>query len=182
MRALLLVLALSLAVASCGSTVPAPDAPSPIVGRVENGGFVLEVMLPRQQFSTTDAIPVQTTLTWTGAAPRGELWGSGSGPVSFLLTELGPPRRAMGGGMTLDCTSTEFARGVPTPVPFAKGGGWDETDPNKDFYRAWYADPILRLPAGRWQLTIRAEGMLAPCDLDAPRFDATIGPIELDIR
>lgn len=182
MRAILLVLALSLSVASCGSDGLAPEAPSPVVAQVENAGFILEVTLPRQQFGTSDAIPIQTTLTWTGAAPKGQLWGSGSGPVSFLLTEVGPPRRAMGGAMTLDCTSTDFPRGVATPVPFAKSGGWDDTDPNTDFYRAWFADPILRLPAGRWQLTVRAEGFLAPCDLHAPTFEAAIGPIELEIR
>jgi hypothetical protein len=41
--------------------------------------------------------------------------------------------------------------------------------------------PALHLPAGRWRVVVGAEGMLAPCDANAPQLKVSI-PIELTIR
>ena len=149
--------------AGCDVSSGPSEAPGPIGVRAENQGFVLQVVLPSAGFASTDAIPVTTTLTWSGPAAKATIWGSGSGPVEFLIAEVGGGRRTMGGAMTADCRPSSYARGVPVDVPLVKSGGYTGDDPNAAFYQAWYADPVLRLPAGRWQLRVTAIGFLAPC-------------------
>lgn len=171
-----------LVAAACDAGPSSTDEPAAIGGRVVANGFVLEVRLPTQTFAPTDAIPVTTTLTWTGAPGGGRIWGSGSGPVSFTFTEVGGARRMMGGAMTADCAMKEFAPGVVTSIPLGKSGGWTGEDPNAAFYEAWFRDPVLHLPTGQWQLRVSVGGFLAPCELGAKTIEATVGPIDLVIR
>ncbi len=177
-----LLFAAGVVAAGCDASPDPVDAPVPIGIRAENQGFLLQVSLPSQAFASADAIPVTTTLTWTGPAARASIWGSGSGPVEFLITEVGGGRRSMGGAMTADCRPSSYPRGVPVDVPLVKSGGYSGDDPNAAFYQAWYADPVLRLPAGRWQLRVTAIGFLAPCAAGAPELDLATAPIELLIR
>lgn len=177
-----LALASLLIVAVSGCDLGATDEPTAIGGRTTAAGFVLEVRLPSQTFAAIDAIPVATTLTWTGQPGEGRIWGSGSGPVTFAIEEVGGGRRMMGGAMTADCRMTDFPAGVPTEIPFRKSGGWPAEDPNADFYTAWFKDPVLHLPAGRWKLTVSAGGFLAPCEQGARALQASVGPIEILVR
>ncbi|HUQ79232.1 MAG TPA: hypothetical protein VM427_10240 [Patescibacteria group bacterium] len=171
-----------LVAAACDAGPSSTDQPVAVGGRVVAEGFVLEVRLPSQTFATTDAIPVRTTLTWTGAPGGGRIWGSGSGPVSFTFNELGGAGRTMGGAMTADCGMKEFPAGVPTEITVAKSGGWTGEDPNAAFYQAWYKDPALHLPAGRWQMRVSVGGFLAPCEMGARTIEASVGPIDLLVR
>lgn len=171
-----------LVVASCDTGPSSTDEPAAIGGRVVAEGFVLEVRLPTRTFAPTDAIPVTTTLTWTGGPDRGRIWGSGGGPVSFTFTEVGGARRMMGGVMTADCKMKEFAPGVATVIPLGKSASWTDEDPNAAFYQAWFREPVLRLPTGRWQLRVSVGGLLAPCELGAKTIEAAVGPIDLVIR
>ena len=72
---------------------------------------------------------------------------------------------------TADCAQHDYTRGVPVPVPFRKSGGFSEDDPNADFYRVYFADPVLRLPSGRWRIGASAGGFLVPCEMDAPMVE-----------
>ena len=183
-RLLPLALAALLAVAVSGCDVGSTtsDEPMAIGGRATAAGFVLEVRLPSQTVAAIDAIPVATTLTWTGAPGQGRIWGSGSGPVTFAIEEVGGGRRTMGGAMTADCAMRDFPAGVPTEIPFRKSGGWTGEDPNADFYAAWFKDPLLHLPAGRWKLTVSVGGYLAPCERGARAIEAAVGPFEILVR
>lgn len=171
-----------LVAAACDTGPSATDGPIAIGGRVAAEGFVLEVRLPAQTYAPTDAIPVTTTLTWTGAPGGGRIWGSGSGPVSFTFTEVGGARRMMGGAMTADCGMKEFGQGVATVIPIGKSVGWTGEDPNAAFYQAWFKDPVLHLPTGHWQMAVSVGGYLAPCELGARTIEAALGPIDIVIR
>jgi hypothetical protein len=182
LRAALALVLVGLAAVACGAGTGPSDEPHLVGCRVEQAGWVLEVVLPSDRYAPTDAIPVQTTVTWTGAPGRGSIWGSGSGPVSFLFLEIGGAGRTMNGAMTSDCAQRDFAAGEPVTIPLGKSGGWTAEDPNAAFYQAWYRDPLLHLPSGHWQLRVSLDGMLAPCDANAARLDATVGPIDLLIE
>ena len=185
-RATFLLAVTFLAVACGGTPAPSGDPPTtdpPVFGiRGADHEFVLTVALPRLQWLSAEQIPVATTLTWTGAAPKQEIWGSGSGHVSFLFRELGGAGRTMGGGGTDDCRPTSYVRGQPVAIPVAKSGGFDGEDPNAAFYQQWYREPGLRLPAGRWQLIVGANGFLVPCEAGALELKLTLAPLELEIR
>jgi hypothetical protein len=156
----------ALFVVACSSE-PSPD-PSPPTAVAEGKGFVLMMAVPTDHFGEGQAIDVRTTLTWTGPAPRATIWGSGMGPVGFLYEELTGRKRTVGGVMTADCAQHLYDRGVVTPIPIGKSVGWSEDDPDAPFLREFARDPLLHLPAGRWRISADLDGLLAPCDADAP--------------
>jgi hypothetical protein len=171
------------ALVGCGSPQSISSGePAAVGGRVEANGFVLDVHLPASTFASGDAIPITTTFTWVGPAPAATIWGSGMGPVTFGFSEVGGQRRAMGGVMTADCSPKEFQRGVPVAIPLMKSGAYDGNDPQADFYRAFFADPLLHLPPGQWQLRVSAGGYLKPCDMAAPTVELNVPVIALEVR
>lgn len=178
------IIAIAVAGVSVACSSQESDTPgaSPISVRAEAKGFVLEVSVPGGPLSSSDEIRLPTRLTWMGAAPNASIWGSGMGPVSFVLTEVGGRRRTMGGVMSADCSQREFARGVAADVPFQKAGAYSENDPDAAFYRDYYADPSLHLPVGDWQLQVSASGYLAMCEANAPALELALRPIILAIR
>jgi hypothetical protein len=153
-------------VVACSSE-PSPDASPPTVV-AQDKGFVLVMAVPTDHFAEGQAIDVRTSLTWTGPAPNATIWGSGMGPVGFLYEELTGRHRTLGGVMTADCAQHLYDRGVVTSIPLRKNVGWSEDDPDAAFFREFARDPLLRLPAGRWRISAQVDGLLAPCDADAP--------------
>jgi hypothetical protein len=181
LRALLVPVAL-MALAGCDAMNPsAAETPQPIVLRSAANGFVLETTLPRLTWRSDEAIQVATTLTYAGPDARTSVWGSGSGVVEFQLQEL-TGNRSVGAPMTADCHQWDYVRNVPLSIPYPKGAGWSEDDPNALFYKAYTADPLLHLPPGRWRITIDTVGSLLPCDRNAPSLGLKLPPIELEVR
>jgi hypothetical protein len=126
-------------------------------------------------------IPVSTTFTWTGADPQKTVWTFGGGPVVFTMRQLDGPLQ-MDGTHTADCTRKTFARGAAAQIPFQKAGAWDEADPNAAFYRQFFSDPLLRLPAGRWELRVGVDAELAECTQNGASLDLNLPPIVLAVR
>jgi hypothetical protein len=85
----------------------------------------------------------------------------------------------MGGAQDAVCDHKSYDRGVATPIPFAKSGGFTDDDPNAPFYRQFYGDPRLILPPGRWRLSITSDGFLGDCQAGAPTLDLALPPIDL---
>lgn len=170
--------------AACGSGQPGSLLPaSPPITRVGDAqGFSLHVTLPASTFAAGEVIPISTTVTWNGPADSARIFGSGMGPVAFLVAEVGGAGRTMGGVMTADCAVKAYSRGVPVAIPLQKSGAYQENDPQAEFYRAWNADPALRLPAGRWQVAVSLSGYLLPCDQDAPALEIKLAPIDLLVQ
>jgi hypothetical protein len=81
-------------------------------------------------------------------------------PIGFRIEEVGG-ERLMGGGMDLPCLRTELAKSGSTVLPFGKAGSPD--DPTQGFDRAWYEDPVLRLPAGTWRIIAHLDVSLGDC-------------------
>jgi hypothetical protein len=83
------------------------------------------------------------------------------------------------GAATDDCRRYDVAaRTEPTPIKKAVGYSMD--DPNAAWYIGFASDPLLRLPAGRWELAAWTSFSVGECggewiDLRAP-ITITIGP------
>jgi hypothetical protein len=45
-----------------------------------------------------------------------------------------------------------------------KSGGFAAEDPDAAFYRTFFADPLVRLPAGTWEITAVADFSEGACD------------------
>lgn len=79
--------------------------------------------------------------------------GAGS-PISFILRQLDGSIETSGGQM-LHCGPFELRRGESLVEPFWKGG-FIGGGPDDAFYAAFFADPLLRLPPGRWEIAASA--------------------------
>lgn len=142
---------------------PPPPYPRPAIGiagvpassEVEGGGFRLTVWADQQAYAAGQAIKVRATLTYIGPRASVTVAAPASGIVTFSVAGYDPPIR-MSGGSTSNCSPYTFTRGVPQEVAFSKSGGFSADDPAASFYQAYYADPVLRLPASTWTITARA--------------------------
>lgn len=158
-------------VACAGETSPSsPAEDGPVSVTAADAGFRLTLESSGRTFVDGQPIEVRATLVYEGDAPEATVWGSGDGPVFFSLSQVDGPI-VIGSAASDDCTNRVFARGVPVPFPFVKSGGFSNDDPNAAFYRAFFADPQLRLPAGTWRIVGQATGYLAPCEMEAPTLD-----------
>ena len=135
------------------SPAPATESPSPLVGTetVTDDVFELTIATPRTTWSADEPIEVGATLTYIGDQPEMTVIGAGSGIVGFGIEQLDGPVD-MDPGWRLSAREYDFAQGDRIEVPFTKSGGFDPDGPMGDFWRAWFDDPELRLPAGSYRL------------------------------
>ena len=115
------------------------------------GPYRLTFQMPSTEWHTTDAISATATLEFTGTGSV-DYGSSGSGPFAFAFEEIGGSRQ-MGWSMTTDCLTQHLDAGAPISSGIIKTVSWTDPDPNADFYRSFYADPLVHLPAGDWKIT-----------------------------
>ena len=158
--------------ASATPLAPAPSEASgqPVLLEGRDAGFALSLRIGSDAVDAGAPLDVGATLTWEGAEPQASIWASGSGPVSFGIKQVDGDI-VLDAVQTADCAQHDYTRGVAVPVPFRKSGGFSDDDPNADFYRVYFADPVLRLPTGRWRIAAGAGGFLVPCEMDAPKVE-----------
>lgn len=152
--------------AGCGDPGVSPDS-RPLTSLAEGNGFMLTVTVPTNTYSPVDPIELEVTMTWQGAEPTKKVWGSAGGPLLFALKQLDGPIE-IGPASDAACAIHEFVRGVPQVSGYRKSGGYSDTDPNAAFYKAFFADPKLRLPVGLWRISVIVEGYLDECAQHAP--------------
>jgi hypothetical protein len=131
-----------------GDATPSPSAWEGVSASVRNGDFVLTLSSPRSMWSTKDAIEITATLTYDGHEPEVEI-GGGSGPVVFSLVQLEGGDAVLGGGQDLPCLRYQLEPEAPLVWPFQKAGGIADEPP---FDLAFFQDPELHLPPGRWEV------------------------------
>jgi hypothetical protein len=121
----------------------------------ELAGYRVTIATDRTVFRAADAVPITTTLTYVGPAVTSAWWGSGSGPIRFLVEQLDGPLRT-GGLMTADCGGPHpMPRGVASTIAFVKSGTLT------DMPAGWFDDPQIHLPPGLWRITAETAFELA---------------------
>jgi len=132
---------------SVDATVPA--------GENRDGLFSLRIEAGRARYAPNEPITILTTLRYIGDPERTTVTSSGAGLVAFRIEQLDGPIDA-GPARDEDCVRFEYGRGDVEPVAFEKSGGYSNSDPNADFWRAFFQEPKLRLPAGEYRITAEA--------------------------
>ena len=132
---------------------------APLGATAEDASFRLVLKTPQATYSPEETIEPVATVTYTGPRPTETLFHAAY-PIGFQIEEVGG-ERGMGGGMDQPCLRTELAKGEAATLPFAKAGSPD--DPRRGFDRAWYEDPVLRLPAGTWRIIAHLNVSLGDC-------------------
>jgi hypothetical protein len=143
------------------AATPTPSASpdGPVIGTAEDARFRLELTTPRAEYGPDDAIEPVASVTYLGPQAT-ETMFHGASPIGFRIEEVGG-ERLMGGGMDMPCLRTELAKSGSAVVPFGKAGSPD--DPKQGFDRAWYEDPVLRLPEGTWRVIAYFDVSLGDC-------------------
>jgi hypothetical protein len=181
-RSISLAIALALAVPAlaCGSPAPSPSpaeslpSAEPIEAHAGGpDGFELILRADKQAYAVDEPMTVGATLVYRGPRDSIDGFGSGSGPIMFTLEQLDGPIDT-GGAMNSDCARHTFVRDEVVSRPFQKSGGFSDDDPLAGFWRAFYADPQLRLPAGTWRITAATAFDLGDCGGQPVRHSASI--------
>lgn len=179
MRRLAFVAATMLAV-GCNSTAPpSPAATAPLaVARDASFELTVGLAVPVAGFKSGDPIPIDAAYQFLGPEPSlvaGSAYPSG---VYFSLEQLDGPLDQAGGVNDLMCLSTPLTQGVLVHVPFYKSGAYSASDPNAAFWDRYFADPMLRLPAGQWRITAHLDASLGlagvPCAGEAHTLAASV--------
>jgi hypothetical protein len=132
---------------------------NPVAATAEDASFRLTLTTPRVTYGLQEVIEPVATATYLGPRPTETLFHAAY-PIGFQIEEVGG-ERGMGGGMEQPCLRTELANGEAAVLPFAKAGSPD--DPRRGFDRAWYEDPVLRLPQGTWRIIAYFDVSLGDC-------------------
>src|SRR5664280_2668853 len=140
----------------CSATTPMPANPSqtaatPAQATDSQGQYQLVFEMPTTDWRTTDSITGLATLSLIGSGGV-DFGSSGGGPIGFGFDEVGGSRH-VGPVWTADCMYGRLESGQPKTSPITKSGGFTGEDPNVDFYRSFFADPLVHLPAGDWTIT-----------------------------
>ncbi len=151
-----------------GSPAPAGSSPSgspganePARAEAADGPFQLVFEVPAPTWRAGQPIDGRASLgITTGGA---EVGGSGSGLVGFEFREVGG-HRLVGPAWTADCRQYRLEAGAPLVTGIVKSGGFAGEDPDAAFYRSFFADPLVRLPAGTWEITAVADFIEGACD------------------
>lgn len=150
------------------------DAQHAVHALATDGPFRLDFTLSSSTYRTTDSIEGQATLSVTDGRNRA-LYGGG-GIIIFSYAEVGGTRH-MDGSRTLLCGRFTLQAAHPLTQVLTVSGGWDPADPNAAFYRVFFADPQIQLPAGTWEITALAtfsEGEALGCGSTKHDITATI--------
>jgi hypothetical protein len=159
-------LCVAIVVAACagppnGSSTPAAPSSSaaqgsayPVRAEASDGPFQLVFELPAATWQAGQPIDGRASLgIATGGADVG---GSGSGLVGFEFREVGGHLQ-VGPAWTSDCRQYHLDAGAPLVTEIVKSGGFAAEDPDAAFYRSFFADPLVRLPAGTWEIAAVAD-------------------------
>jgi hypothetical protein len=140
-----------------GDATPSPDGG--VRAETRNGDLVLALASPRREWTADEAIEVVATLTYTGDLPELDLHGGG-GPVVFGLSQISGGDAAMAGSQNQPCIQYPIGPDQPLVWPFAKSGSPDESGP---FDLAFFQDPVLNLPPGRWEVSVQLDYGIGEC-------------------
>ncbi|MDQ3448742.1 MAG: hypothetical protein M3432_06140 [Chloroflexota bacterium] len=153
------------------SAVAASPSPVAPVGEGSDALFALTIGADRGPYAADEPIDIATTLRYIGAEPT-TVTSSGAGLVAFGIEQLDGPVDA-GIGRDDDCARFDYPPGHAESVEFHKSGGYSNDDPMADFWRTFFADPELRLPAGEYRITARADYGARDCG-DPQSIEASI--------
>jgi hypothetical protein len=157
-------------VLGCGSAPSSPAGARPVAAEARDGSFVIQIAATQERYAAGEPIMVATRLTYLGPRSEIQVAHAGAGPVIVGLEQLDGPFDP-GGGSDASCRHSVLKAGVPVEAAYQKSGGYTGDDPLAAQYKAFFADPAVRLPAGTYRFT--AQVQLSEEDCGGVRHDLT---------
>jgi hypothetical protein len=162
-----LLAVLAMVLMGCAELLPIASAPA--VGEASDEAFLLVVRSPATRYASGQPTEVFAELVYQGPRNAETVYHAAS-PIGWQIVQLDGPAR-MDGAMAMPCIETEMRNGVVTRYPFQKGGSIEEGSP---FDEAWFGEPSLRLPAGRWRITATLMVSLGDCGGEGHTLETSI--------
>jgi hypothetical protein len=131
-----------------------------VEAQARNGDLILTLSSPKSVWTTEEAIEIVATLRYVGDQDQLDLRGGG-GPIQFSLWQLEGGDAVLGGGQSEPCRQYPVGPHSPLVFPFAKFGVVDDEPP---FDRAFFDEPRLLLPPGRWEARAWLQYGIGECD------------------
>ena len=151
------------AVVACGSPPPSGSSlNAPVVAKARDAQFEVLITADRERYAPGQPINIATRLTYGGPQPQIGITHGGAGPILVSLEQLDGPFDP-GGGSDASCGGSVLNLGVPVDTAYQKSGGWSGEDPMAGQYRAFFADPLVRLPVGTYRFTAVADFYEGEC-------------------
>jgi hypothetical protein len=133
--------------------------------------FVLTLTAGRPIYRSTESIEMTASIEYVGSAAGIDISYLGQ-PVIFGVFEVDGGRQmvpAVGQG----CQRRTLGRGQPVAVDFHKS----EVAPfegGEAFDAAWYVEPTLHLPRGRWQIVAQSVALQPDCETLLHQLETSI--------
>ncbi len=135
---------------------PSPSFEPSLQDEARDDLFALSIETDRAQVVADEPVAITTTLRYVGAVKDETATVSGGGDLVAFGVEQLDGAIDTGPGWRLSCSFYELRPDEVLDIPFAKSGGFDADGPMADFWRTWFADPVLRLPEGHYVITAYA--------------------------
>ena len=150
---------------------PSPTSDPAPLSEGSDALFSLTIQADRGRYEVDEPVEIATTLRYLGEQ-RATVTSSGGGLVSFSIEQLDGRVDAIA-GRDADCARFDYRPGDEEPVRFQKSGSYSNDDPMADFWRSFFAEPELRLPAGEYRITASVHYGAPECG-DEKSFEASI--------
>jgi hypothetical protein len=136
-----------------GSTSgPSADGSQPGHAEERLGRYRLAFDLPRTTWNATEAIAGQATLELVDGSPV-QLSGSGGGLLVFEFAGVDTRLHVQPVSPGSCMFPYPLAADAPIVSPITKSGAYSPDQPDASFYASFFADPIVHLPPGEWEVT-----------------------------
>ena len=122
------------------------------VSSAHHGPFVLEFEASASSYVANEPVSAVARLSYEGADSIAKLSGTGSGAILFNIEQLDGDLD-QSAFQHDNCKPYELSADQPIEIPFRKSGAFDPNGPRAAFWSDFFAEPELRLPAGRYRLT-----------------------------
>jgi len=136
-------------------------------------GFALELRASDAAYEEDQPIQLAARLQFRGPGDATTIYGLGAGLITFDIEQLDGTIR-LPAEWPSECGEYRVERGRPYDGPFAKSGSFDDDSLDAPFYKAFFNDPQLRLPVGKWRVTARVDGSQVRCGGKGIGLEATI--------
>lgn len=112
----------------------------------------MEFSTSSASYAENEPVLASARLIYDGPDETASLSGTGSGAILFSIEQLDGDLD-QSAFQHDDCKPYELPADRPIELPFSKSGALDADDPRAQFWRDFFAEPELRLPAGHYRLT-----------------------------
>jgi len=142
---------LCLSVSACG---PTSSVGEPVSVTRMDGGYSLTFTVAKASWHVSEVVEGNATISVVNGHDTA-ISGAGENVFGFEFSRIGGPMFQP--VWPASCKSYLIRPDQPLVFAIEKSGTIDPMEPNAPYYREFFRDPLIRLPAGEWRITAIAQ-------------------------